>query len=110
MTIDFFLAQGAAVLNLSPAQFYRYRIGHFFAAIYEASRREQQNSRFIAELVRMQTTELININLPTEKKIRPAALWRFPWEEQQRTFENMTDEEIKAHNSKFLEYLDNLEI
>ena len=95
---------------MTPGQFYSYRIGHFFAAIYEASRREQNKSRFLAELLRMQTTELININLPTEKKIKAAALWRFPWEDQQKHFNDMTDEEIKAHNSKFLSYLDNLEI
>lgn len=97
------LGMGIAHLHLTPAEFFKMRIGHFYAALDAWAEHEKNKQRFTAELMRMQTADLLNIQLKKKDRIKAAELWRFPWDdegdERQRP---QTDEEIRRHNEEIL--------
>lgn len=56
-----------------------------------------------AELVRMQTCSLMNNTRKLEDQLKPKELWQFDWDlsASQNTEEsNLTDQEIKANNTR----------
>ena len=65
---------------------------------------EQQNEEFRqhAELVRLQTTTLVNIQLDQKDHLKPAELWSFDWDspETSNAEQELTDAQIEAHNAR----------
>ncbi|HNX11611.1 MAG TPA: hypothetical protein PKH68_01355 [Paludibacteraceae bacterium] len=54
-----------------------------------------------AELTRLQTATLINIQLKKEDQIKPRDLWRFEWDDQETENESgLTEEQIIEHNNR----------
>jgi hypothetical protein len=90
------LSIGLGCLGLSVNEFYEMRPVHFFMKLGEYNREQEQKFRLDAELIRLQTTTLVNIQLPENKKINPASLWKFPWD-------NDIDETIKQLDKKDFE-------
>jgi hypothetical protein len=93
---------GMAFLGLLPEQFFEMRLCYFFNALNMFLKNERERERYTAELVRMQTTELLNIQLKKADRILPAQLWAFPWDEDNEP-ELLTDEEIKRQHEAILE-------
>ena len=99
------LGMGIAHLHLTPAEFYEMRIGHFYAAMDAWGEHELSKQRFTAELIRMQTTDLLNIQLKKKDRLKAGELWRFPWEVEDEVDKPTTDDEIKKHNEEILKRL-----
>lgn len=60
-----------------------------------------ESKRFGADIIRLQTTELLNIQLKKKDKIKPVELWEFPWDEEERDKPD-TDEEIRRYNEEII--------
>lgn len=76
-----------------------------------ASRQRADNEfRRHAELVRLQTVELINIQLSKRDKFKKAsALWPFPWDEQEAVTPASVDPEMAMeHLNKLINHIDQL--
>lgn len=99
------LGMGISHLHLTPAEFFKMRIGHFYAAMDAWGEHELAKQRFTAELMRMQTTDLLNIQLKKKDRIKAGELWRFPWEVEEDEAKPTTDDEIKKHNEALLKRL-----
>lgn len=70
-------------MGLLPKDFYEMRLRDFFLKMHGFRLEQEARSRESADLVRLQTMELININLKKEDKIKdPVKFWRFSWEEE----------------------------
>ena len=63
--------------------------------------KREEDFRIEAELTRMSTTELINIQLDPVKRIKPYQLWRFPWDNEAGD-EGLVDKEVADQNLKML--------
>lgn len=100
---------GIAYLGLKPAEFFELRVGYFYAALDAWSRHELNKQRFTAEIQRMQTTDLLNIQLKKKDRVKPGQLWRFPWDDEEggEAEKPMTAEEIRRHNEEILKRLSN---
>ncbi len=70
------------------------RIAHYYAALGAWYESERERQRWTAELVRMQTTDLLNIQLKKTDRIKPGKLWTFPWDDDEQD-DPMTDEKIR---------------
>ena len=68
-------------LNISPEAFGELRLKYFFMMVQEYYQQRQEEFAFYGEMTRLQTTHLINIQLPRDKKLKPQQVWQFPWEE-----------------------------
>lgn len=72
----------------------------------------QNEFRQTAELIRLQTTKLVNMSgrsLKDGENLTPFELWRFDWDEplpELAESETMTDEQIAEHNAKLAAMLD----
>lgn len=72
-------------LHLSTDEFYSLTPLEFDYAIKDFNIQYQSNQRFKAELMRLQTAYLININLEEKDQIAdPKKLMKFPWEEEDK--------------------------
>ena len=62
----------------------------------------QAEFRQHAELVRLQTTTLVNIQLDQKDHLKPAELWSFDWDspETSNAEQELTDAQIEAHNAR----------
>lgn len=81
------------------------RPSHFFLMLFEYNREAEQKFKLQAELIRLQTTLLINSQRPAEKQINPLVLWKFPWDnevELQKRLDQMSREELEEHYKKFI--------
>lgn len=103
--MDEFLSMGIAYLGLTPEQFFFMRVGHFYGALDAWAEHEKNKQRFTAELMRMQTTDLLNIQLKKKDRIKPGDLWSFPWDENEVDRKPETDDEIRKHNEAILKRL-----
>ena len=57
---------------------------------------KENRVRLISELVRLQTLELININLAKNQKIKKVQdLWQFAWDDEAKKIEKIDEEELK---------------
>jgi len=105
VTIDYFLGIALGRLGLTPEQFYEMRLKHFFLMVMEYTAAREEKNKLICELFRMQTTDLLNINLKEHQRIKPGKLWRFPWDEDVQ-FENqiaaMNKDEFERNYKEFL--------
>lgn len=71
-------------MHLSPDEFYSLTPLEFDYALKDYNERTKFNQQFNAELMRLQTAYLININLDQEHQItNTKKLMRFPWEEEE---------------------------
>lgn len=69
-------------------------IGTFFLKLFYSNKKEEEKRRFHGELVRLQTMQLMNLQIDRAHRLtRPQDLWVFPWEERQT--EILTEEEKK---------------
>lgn len=68
-------------LNLSEGEWGEMRLGTFFLKLEYYFKARLEEKRLIAELIRLQTFHLINIQLSIDKKIKdPESLWSYDWE------------------------------
>jgi hypothetical protein len=101
--VDEFLGMAVAYLHLTPGEFYLMRPGQFYAALDAWAEHEKNKQRFTAELMRMQTADLLNIQLKKKDRIKAVELWRFPWDDEDGERQRpQTDEEIRRHNEEIL--------
>ncbi len=99
---------GFGALNLSPEQFGRMRIADFFLKLFGYREEEEIKQRQLAELVRLQTVELINIQLEKKNRIKkPSELWQFPWEKVEIKQEQITEKEQVQRFTRLLKTLKN---
>lgn len=76
---------------MQPQQFYKMRLKDFFLKVHFYNKKEERQSREKAELIRMQTFILVNIQLESKNKLKvPADLWRFPWDTEREQTEIQT--------------------
>lgn len=97
-------------MGFTPLQFGVMLAGDFLDALIGYSKKENERSRTLAELLRVQTAILWNIQVGKEHKLIPQKLWPLPWDPQQTTDEDITqemaDENLK-HLINALNYKDN---
>lgn len=54
----------------------------YFLKLYYHRKEEEEKWRFYGGVIRMQTMQLLNIQMAASHKIKKAEdLWKFPWEE-----------------------------
>lgn len=83
MSLDYFLGVALGELGMGSRDFWEMRLKDFFLKWRHAREAEQRGRVFEAELVRMQTVALVNVQLERRHRIKDARkLWRFPWEEE----------------------------
>lgn len=81
-------------LNMSLKEFEEMEVGVFFLKLFYFNQLQAQKDRFQAELARMQTVQLINIQLSREDRITdPREFWPFPWEAP--VLEEVSEEEAQ---------------
>ena len=84
------------------------RPGQYFDALTIYYREKRSDQRFIAELFRMQTTDLLNIQIKKSQRLKPGELWKFPWDgDGVADKKPMTDDEIRKHNEEILKRFSN---
>ena len=94
---------GVAWLGMTPEEFFICRIGHFFSALAYYSEKKKREVRLISELMRLQTTDLLNIQIKKSERIKPGQLWKFPWdEEEEEEKPELIDEEIRQLNEQII--------
>jgi hypothetical protein len=75
-------------LHLSPDEFYSLTPLEFDYALKDFNDQSQFKLRYEAELMRLQTAYLININLEEKNQFDdPRKLMRFPWESENKNEE-----------------------
>ena len=67
--------------------------------------RREEDFRSDAELTRMQTTELINIQLEPGKRFKPHQLWKFPWDDEDEDEQFASPEENEKNLIALIESL-----
>ena len=81
-------------MGMSEEEFYTCRVANFFLKLHGFREKEYNDRKEHANLVRMSTFELININLSPEHKIKsPESMWPFPWD-------NEDTDEVKKKSGK----------
>lgn len=81
LTIDDLIAIGLGELHWSITDLMQSRLSMFLLALRGHRQAEELRYRQHAEMIRLQTVELINIQLKKEDKIKSASsLWAFPWD------------------------------
>lgn len=82
------------------------RLKHFFLKLHEYNRNRESEVKTNSELIRLQTTALINVQLKKEDRITPQQLWQFPWDVETdvtKRLEQMNPEEFKKAYREFIE-------
>lgn len=89
---------------MSAAEFWETRLHDFFIKLDYYYRKQQADRIERANLVRMQTVALINIQLSKKDRIRdPKLFWRFPWEGEDVA--ESTAREDGGENTEYLQTL-----
>jgi hypothetical protein len=91
----------------SPTHFGTMMAGDFLDALIGYSKGENERTKSLAELFRVQTTILWNIQVDNNHKLSPQKLWPFPWEEVQITDEEITQEMADQNLKQLIEALNN---
>ncbi len=82
------------------------RLKEFFLKLQAFSNVKEADKKREAELVRMQTIELVNVQLAKKDKIKdPKELWVFSWEEKEEKEGEVVDEEKAVQGAKALSKL-----
>lgn len=99
-------------LLYTPERFGLMMMGDFLDAMAGYNEGESERVKSIAELLRVSTSILINIQLAKEDKIKPEELWPFTWdkekEEDEGAFETITDEERLRREDEMAKMLNNI--
>ena len=101
------LGIGTGCLGLTVPEFYEMRPAHFFLMLFEYNRKAEQDYRAGAELVRLQTATLVNIQLKKSDQVKPNQLWHFPWDDEQdvqKRLGSLTREELEEQVKQFLKF------
>lgn len=70
-------------MNMTVAEFEETRLGDFFLKLRYFMQAKEETIILTSNLVRMQTIELLNVQVESKYRIKdPLDLWRFPWEEE----------------------------
>lgn len=68
---------------MGSVEFWEMTLRDFFIKLHYFNKMKQQEYQSQAELIRLQTLTLVNIQLASKDKIKdPKRLWRFPWDEE----------------------------
>ena len=67
-------------MMMTPLQFGNMLAGDFLDALAGYSNGEFERMKSLAELLRIQTTILWNIQVDKENKLMPSGLWPLPWD------------------------------
>jgi hypothetical protein len=90
-------------LNLTPEQFGLIRPSDFFLMLEAHAKYSNLEWRRHAELTRMQTVWLVNIQLKSDDRLKPSDLWKYEWDNvPSDPSEQMTDEQIREQNQKLM--------
>lgn len=77
-------------------EFCEMRLGTYFLKLHFFFKREENQNRFIANLIRLHAFNLIKIQIAQSDQHKlsdPTALWKYTWEEEQLiTLQHNTDE------------------
>jgi hypothetical protein len=65
-------------------------------------RERDEDFKSDAELTRLQTTELINIQLAVNNRIKPEQLWKFEWDKKDEEEELVSVEEAEENVRKLI--------
>lgn len=93
------------VLHMAPDEFFEMRLKHFFLKLQEYNRNRESEIKTNSELVRLQTTALINIQLKPSDKITPQQLWRFPWDEETEVAKKLAQLSAKELGEAYGEFI-----
>lgn len=81
--VDEYLGVALGMMNMGVVEFGEMTLHDFFLKLHYYNLRETRLYRERAELTRLQTLTLVNIQLARKDKIRdPRRLWTFPWERE----------------------------
>ncbi|WP_303182169.1 hypothetical protein [uncultured Butyricimonas sp.] len=84
VTLDEYLGIALGMLGMGSVEFWEMILRDFFLKLHYFNRMKQQDYQATAELIRLQTLTLVNIQLASKDKIKdPKKLWRFPWDEEE---------------------------
>lgn len=73
-------------MGMSEKEFGEMGVQTFFLKLFYFKKAKEENLRFIAEIERLQTLQLINIQLNPENRIKnPQELIKYSWEEEKST-------------------------
>jgi len=106
VNLRYIIEIGLGVLNYSPEQLFETRMCFFWAKLagYFAERDRQYRAQ--AELTRLQTFLLINVNLQEKNKLKkPSDLYHYYWEDEQASSPGkpkLTDEQIEQRSRNLL--------
>lgn len=95
-------------MGMSSEEFWQMRLKEFFLKLQAFSKAKEADQRREADLVRMQTVELLNIQLAENDKMKdPKELWVFSWEEEDSTEakDKLVTEEVAVQGAKNLSKL-----
>ena len=90
-------------MNLSPDEFGEMRIGDFWDKLHGWGREKEEKFRLQAELTRLQTADLVNVQLKKEDRIAPRDLWTFPWENEDK--DEQDPAELIEQNKRLIDAL-----
>ena len=87
--------------GMTIAEWEAMNLGNLCLKLRFYNMREENRLRVISELVRLQTLELININLAKNQKIKKASdLWQFAWDNEERKTREIDAEDLKNRISE----------
>lgn len=86
---------------MTIAEWEAMNLGNLCLKLRYYSIREENRAKIISELVRLQTLELININLAKNQKIKsPRDLWQFAWDNEEQKGKEIGEKEFKERIKK----------
>lgn len=81
------------------------RPAHFFLMLFEYNRDVEQKYRANAELVRLQTATLVNLQVRKRDQVKPNQLWKFPWDDEtdvELQLKSLSREELEKKYKEFI--------
>lgn len=77
-------------MNMKVVEFEEMRLGDFFLKLRYFLKKREDEMLFIANLIRMQTLELLNVQIEPKHRIQSVQdLWCFPWENEDKKVEHV---------------------
>ena len=97
ITVDDYLGIALGLLGMGVMEFGEMLLHDFFLKLHYYNTREEQIYRANAELVRLQTLTLVNIQLQKKDKIKdPKQLWVFPWEREESVEVSRKEDNVES--------------
>ena len=82
-------------MNMSEKEFGEMELSTFFLKLFYFRKQQEEVMRYQAELSRLQTFHLINIQLSEKNKFaKPQDMYTFEWEEKKVQTNTMTQQEL----------------